>query len=243
MIKKVFRWLKYNPPGYLTMEGWDLFDKEFRRKAPVRYFLKKIARLVQQLVRLLRKNFREKILFRFFIKYHILTTGLPPGYSFFDERLLHGSFNEFCAFIEDDYIHQHFSVKDRWYLYIPYFRKKSRISRRSLILDLYQEKKRIVQDSSLSSDEIRHARLTLDVLELYYWWQVKRPQRYSIPEPNYSFQGLKNGPLDPAFDETAADYVAYLDYYKQREKQDLSDYDEDTEMLIKLVKNRQDFIY
>lgn len=184
LFTRFSRWLSYNPPTALSMDGWELFYKEFKREAPVRYFLRSIRLKRSALSKRIHRAYIS-VGYRFVRQYHVLETGLKPGYRDLDERLLHGCFSEFSRFIEDEYIYQFFRFKRTWRRWVPFINPHCPSER----------KNRAVELSSKALDD--------EILSLYHWWNCERPAQ------------LKDTP--------------YPDLQAK-----------DTEMLIKLIKVRQD---
>ena len=100
-LRKIKRWLKYNPPFSLTSTGWRLFNQDFQEKAPIRYWLNHNfpSIFVYPIQGKIRK-INEYFYYRVKCKNHILNTGLKPGYHEFGDKLLHVSFNMLVDFVE-----------------------------------------------------------------------------------------------------------------------------------------------
>lgn len=238
MFNKISRWLKYNPPDYLTSKGWRLFEKEFAERAPIRYKIKLINRDFRLLRSRLHKPF-EYLRLKFIERRHIVDTGLRPGLYEFDTQILHGAFNEFSKFMEYSYIHCFLDYKENWKRRLPFVKDRDRGERRKLLIKLYQEQIGILNNPLVDEEEKNEARQSLRLLRLYHWWNVERPSRIDR-SVTYDNQGFKRGSRDPRFNQKAPDFQAYKKYIIETvDKRAIHD-EEDTDMLVSLVKIRQD---
>jgi len=250
MIKKLYRqfdsWMDYNPPGALSSKGWRLFNKEFREKAPIRFWV--------------RKSFRHAILYpisrtntkiyswfsyRLFNRYHMVDTGLKPGYYEIDTRILNVNFNMLKDFVECELAWTQDVHDDKpWYKKIRIIRmfERSRFRRPDLGLK-YLAWAAKLDDPSLPPFERceNQAIASREVAILYDWWVNKRPNREKVRIPDYTDQGLGDlSVLDEEFDHSAEDYRKTKEAMDAQHELDEQWKNEDDEMLIRLIKIRHD---
>lgn len=241
--KRFLKWMKYDPPGSLEADHWRIFNEEFKEKAPVRYF---ITSIVPDFIRPVRGFFtriKDWIRYRTINRYHVIDTGLAPGYYEISDKVLHGPFNLLKNFVEKEqaWASQCWSSTN----------KLTRIETLPFYYEFFYCKPEIgiahfnwaatLDDPTLppgdrSEEQAKNAR---EVLALYTWWTETRPKRYIDEEGvTYSNQGFPMGPLDSGFDRTAADYVAFTKWHNEEMDAEGRWIEEDTEMLIRLIKIR-----
>jgi hypothetical protein len=250
MIKKIYQkfdsWMDYNPPGALSAKGWRLFDKEFRENAPIRYWL--------------RNNFRDSVIYpikrttgriqdffsyNIFNRYHVVNTGLKPGYYGVDIRILNVNFNILKDFVECElgWSRHFYDEKDPWYTKLLIVRMYHRSTFRSPKHGLeYLDWASTLDDPNLPPYERcdHQAVAARETRELYDWWVNKRPARKTAKIPEYSDQGLDMwGCIDEDFDNNAPDYVQAKVVMAEQTNQESKWVEEDDEMLIRLIKIRQ----
>jgi len=241
--KRLRSWIAYDPPYALSMSAWRLFDKEFKQKAPLRYWVYKTLPRALGPIRYNIRRIREWIRYRTFDRYHIVDTGLSPEYYEFEDRMLFASFNMLKDFVEKEQAWSYqcwnqeaypFTRAERLPLYyIMYYRKPE-------LGIKYFEWASTLDASNLSPNDqcIPQAIAARETLELYRWWVDVRPNRNRDEPVRYSDQGFECGVLDCDFDKTAPDYVAYNRWFEDNERMESIWKDEDTEMLCRLARLR-----
>jgi hypothetical protein len=250
-IKKFREWMRYNPPGALSSAGWCLFEKEYREKAPVRFWLTKdLRRKVVLPIKWKFTAISDWIRFRTYDKYHVLKTGLKPDYVSVQHQILHVNFNLLKDFVE---------IEMAWHKYIcdeemrfnmtwcekhmPFYRVVFPFCNPDMGV-AHLEWAATLDDPALppADQSPQQAKSAREILALYRWWIITRPSRKEIVAPPYSNQGLDDimACFDPSFDRTAEDFVAHQDSMEdarvQSDQWDL----EDDEMLIRLMKIRKE---
>lgn len=240
----------FSPPGALSSKGWSSFNKEFRKNAPVRYYFhRKFKNTFVYPVKRIKDAIKYWIRYRTYDKYHVLDTGLEPGYYSIDWQMLHVNFNILKEFVEVETALHHYWCSNHDSLswcerHMPFYR--AFFPFRSVELGMkHLEWAATLDDPKLppherSPDQARTAR---EVMILYKWWTEQRPARVEIPYLE------RRRPLDPddIFDEEedpdpvaeAAYKVARYDNMIARQDQEKAWSDEDTEMLIRLIKIRE----
>jgi len=222
-------------PMMLSLEDWEKWRKEQQKTRPFRYwFSDKVLPKIQDVVYYpydMVSSIKNYYKNRFVTKTHYLKTGLPPGQWYdFDIRILHALFNELVEFVEIELAHL-----SKWDSNKKYKFKNGRCIRAAydyfeyIQNDFDQIKNKLANDYGKYSpnkyaNELYHAQKRLDeaqtVKKLYEWWTIKRPKRQN---PYYSISKKTHGPK----------------YYELIEEiyQDYNN--EDTNMLIELIKIRQ----
>lgn len=246
IFHKFRRWLNYNPPGALSARGWRSFNVYFKEKAPIRYFLTHTAwDTVYLPIAIKFDNVVDWIRYRTVDRYHIVRTGLEPGYQSVNSVILHSSFNILKDYVElglgrrmmytsDGYVPS-FSEK-----YIPFY---DRIFKRRYVSHgmKYLDWAATLDDPSLpvSQRSDQQAIDAREIRELYLWWTKIRPARKLHDVPLYSDQGLGMlSSLDTDFDHSAPDYVESSRIHRLNDQLESEWESEDTGMLIRLVKIR-----
>lgn len=249
-LKKILRqlghWLAYEPPGSLSAKDWRLFNDEFEEKAPIRWYIH--HEFSRDYIWPVKKKFSDIkwwILHRTTRRFHIVNTGLPPGYNEFETRMLHVNFTMLVDFVEvEQAMHYWFGDPETptvWEKYVPFYRvfKPYRNPTKGI---KYNEWSSTLDDPSLPPAERspHQAETSRETLELYHWWKTVRPARSKKPLGTYSDQGLDLfSALDEDFDPTAQDYVDYQLSRAEEEKLEAAWDEEDTTMLIRLIKIRR----
>jgi len=235
--------MNYNPPYALGCKGWRLFNDEFEKKAPIRYFITERLPSFFSPIKYLFVNATDYVRYRTYNRYFMIDTGLEPGYYEIKHKMLHGMFNLLKDFVEKEqawsfqcWNSQHsLNWKERRIpLYYELFYRKPEYGVQ------YLEWAATLDDPTLPvmQQSIEQAVTSREILALYKWWTIIRPLRDEESDETYDDQGFSMGPLDDDFDHTAPDYVNYM---KQRQMVDSLEQtweEEDTEMLIRLVKIR-----
>ncbi len=89
-----------------SSEDWWAWKKEMKEKYPIRYFLNNefestfVWPITMPLLRA-----TEWVKYRTIRRYHIVSTGMKPGYSDVTERMLHVNFNMLKDFVEIEKAH------------------------------------------------------------------------------------------------------------------------------------------
>lgn len=230
-LKKINQWLAMDPPSCADSKGWRAFDKHCKENFPIRYWLNEtlIPNTWDVVINFL-KELRNQIRYRLTEKLHIIDTKLPAGYYDVDSRILHGMFSLLVDFVEIELAWmQKISMKDYkkpWYHFKRFRNKEFGLEYLNWEIGLGEES----QHQSDSAKEIK---------ELYFWWMTTRPNRkdpydlMDIPE----FQ-TKEHKLYEWLDNDLY-YPKRKEVYEQINIIETQYIDEDTEMLIRLIKVRE----
>ena len=164
-------------------------------------------------------------------KYHVIDTGLPPGYYEKDCQMLHGMFNLLVDHVDCEVAWMELIWKDLpWYM-----TKKRYIKKHGEMLGMeYLEWAKALKDDEgnpLIDVKYSQAWAAKEIMELYMWWKYARPNRtnpYDRIELKDDFidRWIKR---DPTLDSPLMNAYEISQQYDQ----------EDEDYLIRLVKVRQ----
>lgn len=162
---KWLRWFLFETPQSATGEWWDRRDDMLRRRAPVRYFIQHDVRIIVGRQKHRIRDQWWKIRHRTTDRFHIVNTGLKPGYHDINERMLHASFALLVEYVEIGLASKNFEDNG-----------KDPIKRGLAYLDWE------INDPQCAGHQ---ADTAATVKDLYLWWTVERPNRlnsWSAPE-------------------------------------------------------------
>lgn len=233
-------------PAGLTWEGWKQWKVEQQEEHPVRYWLAETGlSKLQNLLMFPIDVYREikyYVCNRWIDKTHYLQTGLEPGHYYeFDHRLLHALFNELVIFVETEYAsmakHNSVNKKKKNYKF-----KNGRCSEAGLDYLNWCCGLKYNKSWGISKTDPQYGKLTPQALsaqkikKLYLWWTLDRPYR---PDP------MKAAGLD--WNERKEESLfggkvtrKELSEFKKLEKIEKSYDNEDTKMLVDLIKIRKE---
>lgn len=253
--KRLYKWWSFNSPSAATWDGWDDFKADFKAKAPVRYFFSKdISRWFNRprwAIRAVLDWFRYRI-----VRYHVVDTGLEPGYYDADTILLHSSFNILKDFVEVENAWMHWCTSTKstglpWYaryvpFYVQFFFRDRGAGLEHLLWESDLDRETPGKDKIEASQGVGQAEAAREIMMLYLWWTDIRPAR---KEPEYPAELVE-------FDKTRDDVLSWFSdrfinahpkeyaLFKRHcmEVHDMEEVwgEEDTEMFIRLVKIRND---
>jgi hypothetical protein len=246
--KKISRWMDFNPPGALSSKGWRLFNEEFKEKAPIRYWVQKdFHRAVILPIKWKYEKITSWIIYRTYRRYHIVSTGLPPGWNDVSQKLLYTSFTMLKDFVEVELAWRTYAWSDDYKEKASWFEKHMPFYRvifpfRSPEYGIkHLEWASTLDDPSLPPHERcdHQAVSSREIKELYKWWVNKRPARKDLEYLEYNDQGFGFlASLDDDFDRDAEDFKKSRASMEQQSKLDEEWANEDDEMLIRLMKVR-----
>lgn len=247
-LKQFRHWMRYNPPGSMTTKGWRLFEEEYKEKAPIRYwFMHNFKYACLMPVKWKYEKITDWVRYRTYDRYHIVSTGLEPGYHDVPHQILHVNFNLLKDFVEVEqawskylWSGEYKETATWWEKHIPFYRKFVTFRRPDLGI-AHLEWAATLDDPSLPPHERcdHQAVAARETLALYKWWVIDRPVRKEIEHVSYDHQGKGLlGCFDDDFDDTAEDYQAHRASMDAAAKQEEDWKNEDDEMLIRLMKVR-----
>lgn len=222
-------------PFALELGAWDEYYKDLKQRKPIRYWItEKLLRYLQNIIYYpydLYNEIKFYIHNRWIDKTHYLKTGLRPGgYHEFDERILHGLFNELVDYVEIELAHL-----SRWDTTKKYKFKNGRCL--EAVYDYFKWANNLKEKNEKGRKVLTpQAHDARKVQKLYEWWKHKRPNR---PDP-YDISGWHK--VCKVDDKTLFDKNISISKQKKSlaklYKIEQSYDDEDTGMLIELIKLR-----
>ena len=244
LCKGIAHWAAYSPPGSLTAPGWNAFNKEFKEKAPVRYWFK--------------NNFRRKFIlpikwkadkmywwvrYRTINRFHVVKTGLPPGYKEVETTMLHVNFTLLKDFVEIELASQAYWGDDivrTWAeKYIPLYNVFYPFRRPDLGIKQLEWAAKLddpsVPVNEQSPAQAVHAR---EVYALYKRWTETRPNRVTVEILYPKVDRSEDDFMFTNVDRTTEEYKTYMHSVDMEQKQQEKWEKEDTKMLVRLMKAR-----
>lgn len=238
IVNKIKRWFKYNRPPYATSEEWEEFYIKFRKNAPVRYFVfiffpRKVWWKVKHKYEHIVDWFRYRIFPRYW--YHIVNTGLTPGYHEAETRMLHSCFSLLEDFVEIQKGWRELADPENNKKYPGYFARvfgKQRFPEEGISylkweITLGDDPKAI----NYSPSQAASAR---EILDLYLWWKARPNRIYT--EIIYLPKGFRRS--RSAY-KSSPEFIAYDASCKAREAEDIIYQKEDDDNLIRLIRIRE----
>ena len=160
-------------------EDWAVWKNEMKEKYPIRYFLtNEFEAMFVWPITMRVQRVQEWVRYRTTRRYHIVSTGMKPGYSDVTEKMLHVNFNMLKDFVEIEKAHMW-----DWSGEQP---KMEQPGVSHLIWEIGLD-----ADNSINNQQSANA---LEQYELYNWWTNIRPFRvdsFETPEHN-AYWKLRN---------------------------------------------------
>ena len=248
---KLAHWIRGTPrPTYATLDEWDEWQDKAKTANPVRHWLaEELLNKLQNIVCWPKDKLwgaRCYAVNRWVDKTHYMKTNLEPGqWHEFENRLLHGMFTELVDFVEVECAlfttggwgdkHDHPTAPPKWRRWFRTWRSSE--------LGVQYFREQIAENSSFQFNSgLAPDASGKEVLELYFWWTCHRLYR---PEPldasgwsEYNrWREVNKVGMDSYVEPyTQARIHAILDLSHKIEK---NYEDEDTEMMVRLVKLRK----
>lgn len=240
-------------PKAATWDGWNEWHDKTKNKNPRGYFwLETFPNFFEDNWTYVIRQFGDMkrwVRYRTFDRYHIIDTGLEPGFREFDERCLHGCFSMLVDYVEKDLAWRSALFSEEDYSKYPWWGRglfRVKVSRQPEIGVKHLRWESGLDNPNLSptSRSDYQAERAREILDLYHWWKFVRP--------------LRKDPMD------LGGWSAICSEHKQNDKSILSNKnksntdrqrerealdkthaieqafeDEDTDQLIRLIKIRQ----
>jgi hypothetical protein len=184
MIKKLYRrfrdWMAFNPPGALSMTGWNQFNREFHETAPIRYYFHNDFR-GNYVYPIKHKctDISDWVRFRITDRNHVLPTGLKPGYISCSRRILHANFQTLVDHVEI-YLSGYTFYDSPEYKELPVWKRKGLFRARKIRSRKYGIKylewAATLDDPNLPVFEQAPAQAVAarEIMALYKWWIDER---------------------------------------------------------------------
>ena len=213
-----------NKPFALEWDDWDTWTEEAKKKHPFRYWVAdELLDYIQDFINLPMDIYHTIDIYvrnRYIDKIHYLRTGLKPGvYYDLDWRILNGLFNELVLFVESEQAHLMKAHKDKKYKFV-----NGRCKEAGLDYLNWAGRLTLNEDYGFNPDDedygkpTHQAIIAKKVYELYNWW-LNRDNRVD--------------PYSLYTKETDGQY-----YYRKIDEMQNAYDEEDTNMLIELIKIR-----
>lgn len=190
-INRLSEWLDLNKPNALQWHEWTEWHAKNKAERPVAYWLTEtlpdFGRDIRKRITKPFNDVRYWIRCRVFDKYHIIRTGLKPGYADCDVRMLHGMFNLLVDFVEVEkaWMNVAFDAEARKKYHVPWYsigwlRFRSFRNPQAGLDHLRWEM--TLDDPNLPYGERspHQAEVAREIWEIYHWWKYVRPTR---PDP------------------------------------------------------------
>ena len=214
-------------PFALEWGAWDEWKEEQKKKRPIRFWLSDtFLGYLQDIIYYpydIYNEIRHYVCNRWVDKTHYLKTGLKPGHYYeLDKRILYGLFNELVDFVEMDLSHLSKYNTDKKYHF-----KNCRCIEAAYDYFEWATNLKYDEDWMVNPEDNRYGKLTdqakaaIKIKELYEWWTKIRPLR---DDPWTTINRDTHG-------ENYFESIAFVEDYQ---------YNEDTEMLIKLIRLRRE---
>lgn len=240
LLVKFKAWMTFYEPMVQTSEGWDLYRKQFKKTAPVRFFITSAYSTVTDCIseRCRMVSCWYKYRFVKAHKYNTVYTRLSPGYYDVETRMLYSLFSMLEDFVECEMAMMDFHNTDlvddvpfytKLYNYVERrvvsFRLNNHVSYRKPDWGItYLEWETTLTDGN--GDPSDQAKSAKETLELYLWWK----ERDLLHECDYPEM-----PDVDATKEVKEEYNAKLTEFYDKE---MNNAKEDSEMILRLVKHR-----
>jgi hypothetical protein len=222
-------------PFALEWGQWDEWKAEQKKKRPFRFWLSDtFLGWLQNIVYYpsdLYYSVKIYIRNRWIDKTHVIQTGFKPGKSYeIDDKMLHGLFNELVDFVEIE-----LAASVIWQNKNKYKTKKGRCLEAAH--DYFNWANNLKEKNDYGKKVLtEQAKSSKQIQKLYEWWKNKRPARldpYVVSGYNDTFKDN-----DDIFKFSSTHTTKLKRVLTKLEKTE-KDYDEeDTDMLIELIKIR-----
>lgn len=213
-----------NKPFALELDEWDTWRNNSKKHNSFRYWLAEEGLdFLQDIVNLPMDIYHTIYIYvrnRYIDKIHYIRTGLKPGtYYDLDWRILNGLFNELVIYVESELAHTMKAYEDRNYRFI-----KGRCKQAGLDHLIWAGQLIMNEDYGVNPKDKDYGKPTNQavvakkVYDLYNWWT----NRDNRADPYTIYTKEKDGKY----------------YYRKIAKMENAYDDEDTQMLIELIKIR-----
>lgn len=206
-------------PLVLEWKQWDKWKDKQQKERPIRFWLSDtLLNKLQDIVYYpsdLYNAVKTYIHNRYISKIHYLKTGLKPGeYCDLDHRILHGLFNELVIFVEVELAHLSKWKKDKGFKFVNGRSKEA-------AYDYFDWASNLRYNGKLTDQ----AKASKKIKKLYEWWTIERPNR----QDPYLTVNWKNAEDFPKLSNKTIKTISETEQQYE---------DEDTEMLVELIKLR-----
>lgn len=250
IAKKYFKW---NKPKALTWDAWEDWHESTKNSQPWAYwFYETLPNFFSSCKGKITdpiKDTRYWIRVRLLDRYHVINTGLKPGYHEFEERSLHGMFNMLVDYVECELAWKSAIFGDADKKKYPWWSKgwfRFKNARMPTCGIDHLKWESTLDSPNLPSGgrsdwQAEKARIVLD---LYHWWKYVRPLRKD-PMDLSGWSDICDEKRKRGIKPLSNKGMTKQDKQREREALDKCQAieqaydDEDTEQLIRLVKIRK----
>lgn len=248
-------------PKVGTAEEWTSIHKKEKEKPICDFCVNVVPRWFARKGRQI-SDIKYWFLYRFSNKhkYQLIDTGLKPNYHEIDTRMLHGMFNLLKNFCEDempfhDWCWQEASKEiDAEREGKSYKRRKFVKGKEAALESFAWQKKLVYTEDEIWNDDQKHligtptgqAIAAAEIEQLYLWWVETRPNRvdpfeaYDDPYFDARLEKTKtDGALSLFCKGTEEEEAVRRERYENIDELEKQYNEEDTEMLIRLIKIRK----
>lgn len=224
---KLKQWFYQDMPESASMEDWDIWTGKAKLNK-LRWFISDTIPTWWYSVAVFPYNkFTDYFRYRLvpWHRYHMMATGQKPGYSDVSERLLYVNMNALKDFVEIEkaWMQVTWSDNENRYFFKRWFFREPEKG-----LEYLRWEANLTEKES----GLNQASTAETIMELYSWWINVRPNRVDPYEESGWYALCKTDKYHRNTKET----TKALDECTRIEKEQE---DEDTEMLIKLIKIRE----
>jgi len=195
MKKRFKKWLNFESPTALDADGWTEWEDRYRAEAPVRFWLtRKLPYLSYMPVKWKFDGMVSWVRYRI-VRYHILDTGLKPGYYDSSHLMLCVNFTLLKDFVEIEKA----SMQAGWNGDKGWLATRTGLTKLLVKVNWYRRAtfrsrelgiKYLSWEASLDDPHLpegdrssRQAESARELRELYLWWVDVYPNREEIPYP------------------------------------------------------------
>ena len=247
---KLLRRFGIEEPYATTFRGWDEFHAKVKQEHPIAWFC--IDTFPTKLTFYWRRITRpftglyDNIKYRTRNRYHIIHTGLKPGYADYDTRMIHGMFNMLVEFVEIDkaMMQELWNDSETRKNETVIQRLSRRFKRKRYRPNPQFGLKYLKWEMSLDGSSPHQAEAAREIWQLYHWWKHVKPTR---PDPMdasgwseycQSLEEKNKSILDT--EDMTREEVAHSRECLDRLHEIEANYDaEDEDYLIRLIKIRK----
>lgn len=239
-VVRRFTFPRYNDHA-LTFDGWDRYNARRQRLFPVRWFFHDTLPDWWREYLVWPKN-KVQQFFRYRLKdrYHVVNTGLEPGYYDTDTRMINAAFQLLVDYVELELAAMHAAAEESvasesthsFYGRIKKFRAKQERNAADGLAYLDWE----INESAgahIAIGNYTQADAAKEKKFLYLWWTKYRPERAELYKTPLIWYGPDYDPNKPVFSQDCG-YQYHLVQQLERFYED-----EDTEMLHRLMNIRK----
>lgn len=235
---KFANWIRGEDKPYaLEWAEWDKWEIQEKKKRPIRYwlsdtFLKKLQDIVYFPLDLYR-TIQVYIRNRYIDKLQYLDTGLKPGeYYDLDYRIINALFNELVDFVEIELAHLSLSDRKKKYKFHNGKCIEAAYDYFNWVCNLkYDDTYGYKQNEPMYGHLTEQAKNYRKIKKLYEWWKNERPNRKS------PYDNPLLGDIADICDNKK--YKNKKKLYKQAYQKQVDQENEDTKMLIELIRVRK----